>query len=163
MDISEEATETDAGSCAAVDFYNPGTARPTAREVTLLSLMLLSHVTDRRELSLWVQGVARQREDFLAHGNSWAPPLSVQSDDGDCEYERQLARDWSRYINMMGKAVTAGSRVQQTCGMALLGLEPTAAVTGLRLMCWCAPRQCHAVSIARAVASLAEEGLSREP
>eukprot|EP00962_Isochrysis_galbana_P048196 scaffold20002_cov129-Isochrysis_galbana.AAC.1 len=39
MDISDETTETDAGSCAAVDFYNPGTARPTAREVTLLSLI----------------------------------------------------------------------------------------------------------------------------
>eukprot|EP00962_Isochrysis_galbana_P031977 scaffold10469_cov118-Isochrysis_galbana.AAC.5 len=33
----------------------------------------------------------------------------------------------------------------------------------LRLMCWCAPRQCHAASIARAMASIAEEELSREP
>eukprot|EP00962_Isochrysis_galbana_P011861 scaffold3347_cov110-Isochrysis_galbana.AAC.6 len=35
----------------------------------------------------------------------------------------------------------------------------SAAGGSLRLMCWCAPRQCHAASIARAVASLAEEGL----
>eukprot|EP00962_Isochrysis_galbana_P019944 scaffold5812_cov140-Isochrysis_galbana.AAC.5 len=39
----------------------------------------------------------------------------------------------------------------------------SAAGGSLRLMCWCAPRQCHAASIARAVASLAEEELSREP
>lgn len=39
----------------------------------------------------------------------------------------------------------------------------SAAGGSLRLMCWCAPRQCHAASIARAVASLAEKekGLAR--
>jgi hypothetical protein len=88
MDISLEATEMDAESCEAVDFYNPGSARPTAHEVTLLSLMLISHVPDRRELSSWVQGVVKQLEEFRAQGISWTPPLSLQSDDGDYEYER---------------------------------------------------------------------------
>jgi hypothetical protein len=94
MDISLEATEMDAESCEAVDFYNPS-ARPTAHEVTLLSLMVISHVPDRRELSSWVQGVVKQLEEFWAQGISWTPPLSLQSEDGDYEYERQLARDWS--------------------------------------------------------------------
>jgi hypothetical protein len=133
MDISLEATEMDAESCEAVDFYNPGSARPTAHEVTLLSLRLISHVPDRRELSSWVQGVVKQLEESRAQGISWTPPLFLQSDDGDYEYKRQLARDSSRYINIMGKAVAAGSRAQQTCGSALLRLEPTAAVTGLAL------------------------------
>jgi hypothetical protein len=69
MDISLEATEMDAESCEAVDFYNPGSTRPTAHEVTLLSLMLISHVPDRRELSSWVQGVVKQLEEFRAQ--SW--------------------------------------------------------------------------------------------
>lgn len=132
MDVSSETNETDSEICEAVDFYNSGTARPTAHEVTLLSLMLVSRVTDRRELSAWVQGVSKQDEEFWARGSSWTPPLSLQSDDGDCEYERQLASDWSRYIGMMGKAVVAaaGARAQQACGVALLALEPTAAVSG---------------------------------
>jgi hypothetical protein len=133
MDISGEGIEMDAACCEAIDFYNPGTARPTAQEVTLLALMVISHITDRRELTSWVQGVVKQLEDFRAHGKSWAPPLSLQSDDGDCEYERQLARDWSRYIKTMAMPVRAGTSTQQTCGMALLRLEPTAAVTGMAL------------------------------